>query len=106
MDTDDYAELREIYPPVASTETCKQRLQSMYGPATPDLVPVFVRKIGSREEVWEGVAERTKGGLRKEDLEKKIVKTDGQGRTYTKLVSRRASEAAQRLSNLGPHLKK
>lgn len=103
MENDDYAALRT--PAAIHNSNARCVLQGMYGQASADLVPVFVRKIGSREEVWDGVAERTKGGLRKDDLQRKVVKVDPKGREYTKLVSRRASEAAQRSTNLGDHLK-
>lgn len=110
MDNDDYAVLRSdprtpLAPPTPRS-LAQKCLRGMYGQATPDLVPVFVRKIGSREEVWDGVAERTKGGLRRDDLQIKVIKTDPKGREYTKLISKRASEAAQKMCNLGSHLKK
>lgn len=80
---------------------------SAYGPARPECVPVYVKKIGSREEVWQGLAERTKGGLRREDLKEKVTKRDPQsGREYTKIVSRRASEASQRLGYLEGYLRR
>lgn len=73
----------------------------MYGPARPENVPVYVRKIGTRDEVWRGVAEKTKGGLRKDDLKEKVAKVDSRtGKVYKKIVSVRASDAAARSNNL------
>lgn len=76
-------------------------LQDMYGPPRPEHVPVYVRRIGSRDDVWRGVAERTKGGLRREDLKEKVAKVDSKtGKVYKKVVSVRASDAAARNDNL------
>jgi hypothetical protein len=77
------------------------RLRTMYGlPSRPN-APVWVRKIGTREEVWAGVAERTRGGLRKEDLREKVTRVNPHtGKAYTRLVSLKASEAAQRVAAL------
>lgn len=37
-------------------------------PHTPANVPVLTHKYGTREQVWEGKAEKTRGGLSKPDL--------------------------------------
>ena len=44
----------------------RQRLCNAYGTPRTECVPVRVKKVGSREEVWAGTAERTKGGLHRE----------------------------------------
>ena len=55
-----------------------------------------MKKKGSRREVWFGKALMTGGRLRKQDL--MISRCTG------KIVSRRASEAARRVNNLGNEL--
>lgn len=51
----------------------------------------MVKKHGTREEVWDGKAQMTKGGLTKEDLE--LRQTKGGKRTF---VSKNASESAKK----------
>lgn len=83
------------------SEEARSLLKDMYGPPRPEHVPVYVRRVGSREEVWRGVAERTKGGLYRDDLKEKVSKVDSRtGKVYKKVVSIRASEAAARNDNL------
>jgi hypothetical protein len=55
----------------------------------------MVKKVGTREEVWEGLAEETKGKLRKSDL---LVNSRG------KIVSKARSERAREMQPLGPSL--
>lgn len=55
----------------------------------------MVKRIGTREEVWEGQAEMTRGNLRKSDL---IVNSRG------KIVSKARSERAKEMQPLGPSL--
>jgi seryl-tRNA synthetase len=46
----------------------------------------FKKVVGTREQVWAGVAQKTSGGLRKKDL---MISKSG------KIVSKKASEAAK-----------
>ena len=55
----------------------------------------MVKRIGTREEVWEGQAEMTRGNLRKSDL---IINSRG------KVVSKARSERAKEMQPLGPSL--
>lgn len=83
----------------------KAILKTMYGAPHPDVTPIYVRKIGSREEVWEGKAVQTKGGLKREDLRQKVVKVNpNTGKEYTRLVSVKASDAAKRNFNLNRNI--
>src|SRR6056297_2709591 len=50
-----------------------------------------VRSVGSREDVWEGLALKTKGGLTKDDLEE----TES-GRIVSKRVSEQSTLRARR----------
>lgn len=81
-------------------------LGDMYGPPALTATPVRIKKIGSREEVWTGQAQCTKGGLTRSDLAQKVVKTDpATGKQYTRIVSKRASESARRLGHLEGYLR-
>lgn len=83
-------------------EETRELLAAAYGPGRLDNIPLYVRKIGSRSEVWRGIAEKTKGGLRRSDLKEKVCRVDAKtGRECTRLVSKRASETAARNNNLG-----
>lgn len=56
------------------------------------------KTIGTREEVWEGRAVRTKGGITREGLLMKEIRRNGT--VYQRLVSKAASSAASRNNNL------
>ena len=80
----------------------KDFLKTMYGAPRPEVAPIYIRKVGSRDDVWQGRAEQTKGGLKKEDLREKVVKVNPKtGKEYTRIVSVKASEAARRNMNFG-----
>ena len=56
------------------------------------------RRQGTREQVWNGIAERTKGGLVKEDLLSVPMGIDkSTGETVYKLVSKKRSEHAKKV---------
>lgn len=57
-----------------------------------------IRRQGTREQVWNGTAERTKGGLVKNDLLSVPMGIDkASGETVYKLVSKKRSENAKKL---------
>ena len=55
----------------------------------------FKKKIGSRDDVWNGIASQTSGGLRKKDL---IISVSG------KIVSKKASNGAKERMKSGKGL--
>ena len=65
---------------------CESALAPTADPAPPK---TFQRVNGTREEVWAGVAQKTRAGLRREDL---METCTGRKR---RIVSRRASEQAK-----------
>lgn len=61
-----------------------------------------IRRQGTREQVWNGSAERTKGGLTKDDLLHVPMGIDkSTGETVYKLVSKKRSENAKKIFGYG-----
>jgi hypothetical protein len=48
-------------------EEATQKIEQQVGGSTTK-APVKIKNIGKKPEVWRGLAKRTSGGLRKEDL--------------------------------------
>lgn len=70
------------------------RIQSTPAPAPAERL----RRQGTREQVWNGTAERTKGGLVKDDLLSVPMGIDkSTGETVYKLVSKKRSEHAKKV---------
>ena len=70
------------------------RIQTAPTPAPAERL----RRQGTREQVWNGTAERTKGGLVKEDLLSVPMGIDkSTGETVYKLVSKKRSEHAKKV---------